>query len=119
MITEYIIELPERIDVCGAENIPRVGVTRAESGDRAVRNYLFRNLGRDVARVVASKLAENGGRERFAYMVPEIAFSDGGKVSKDDKFYAFLNEISGGKNPSREQAERARSLWKKAYGKTV
>ena len=114
-MNEYIIELPEIIDVQGAGDIPRVGVSRAKTGDVAVRNYLFRNLGRDVARVVASKLAENGGRERFAYVVPEIAFSDGGKVSKDDKFYAFLNEISGGKNPSREQAERARNLWKKVY----
>jgi hypothetical protein len=116
-MNEYIIELPEKIDVAGAENVSRVGVSKAKTGDIAVRNYLFRNLGRDVARVLASKLIQNGRRDRLAYLVPEIRIESGGRPTENERFYAFLNEISGGKMPTKGQSEKAGKLWGRAYGK--
>ncbi|NCO11398.1 hypothetical protein CO038_01780 [Candidatus Pacearchaeota archaeon CG_4_9_14_0_2_um_filter_39_13] len=111
----YIVELPERLPV--AADVQRVAFSSGTDDGGAIRNYLFRSgsrLSNRGAAIVSAHIRDNGGYEQRAHLVPEVEFMDesvSDEELKSARFYAFAQELAGGKNPDLGVLARASKLW--------
>lgn len=96
---EYVVELPEELDVPGYEQIPRYGLTFAESSRRAVANHVMRHV-RITGQLVIDQLNQRGcGADSLAHLIPHFYDEDGRPSSRAEqnelKHYALALELAG------------------------
>lgn len=96
---EYLVELPEELDVPGYEQIPRYGLTYAESSRKAIANHVFRHV-RIIGPLVVDQLNKrDGGAEGLAHLIPHFYDGNGVPSSRAEqnelKHYALALELAG------------------------
>jgi hypothetical protein len=111
---DYVVFLPEKMDIEGYHSVPKIGKTTAGSERKAVSNILFRSdISNDLARIILSKLDKKkfGGVEKYAALIPELEVV-GGKKTGLYKDYALAMELAEKNNSEnvRKYIPKARFL---------